>query len=169
MVSKKSSSGRKARTFLPMTIASDDEVEMESESDTESTAQPSPSPAQKSGAKKRRRQAGAEVDSSFSFDGDSSSMGNSEAVRGWDFKSEAITGCHIGRSLCPCTVQSSRIVIVLSMASCFILCYVILRVGAVLVFIVHAAHLSVHHVTVGAPVNRAYSTVRSRCVTPPPS
>lgn len=89
-----------------MTIASDEEVDPETDSETESTGSPPPLSvsAKKSGAKggkKRPRQdgkgGGAVVDPTFSFDADSSTLGlgNIQATRGWDFKSELCVLCTV--------------------------------------------------------------------------
>lgn len=84
-----------------MTIASDDEVEAEgdTESDSEAAAGVAVAkPALTKAGKKRQRQKGrpgknaqkeGPVDPTFSFDVESSlGVAESQAVRGWDFKSE---------------------------------------------------------------------------------
>lgn len=92
----------KSRRGLVMTIASDDEIEPEEDSDSE-TELPAAKPAALTKAsKKRQRQkaaAGARgkkgdglVDPTFSFDVESGNLGVAEtqAVKGWDFKSECL-------------------------------------------------------------------------------
>lgn len=89
-----------------MTIASDDEIEPEdTDSDSELAAPPKPAPLTKAGKKRQRQKAAAKagagatakkgdglVDPTFSFDAESSNLGVAEtqAVKGWDFKSESL-------------------------------------------------------------------------------
>lgn len=88
-----------------MTIASDDEIEPEEASDSEdelaAAAAAKPAALTKAGKKRQRQKAAAGaaggkkgdglVDPSFSFDVESSNLGIAEtqAVKGWDFKSES--------------------------------------------------------------------------------
>lgn len=90
-----------------MTIASDDEIEPEAESDSDSEVAASaasaafkPAALTKAGKKRQRKKAAAAtglkkgddlVDPTFSFDVGSSNLGVAEtqAVKGWDFKSES--------------------------------------------------------------------------------
>lgn len=78
-----------------MTIASDDEVEVEQETDSESDGGSSVAvkPTTKSGKKRQRQQRAKQkegpVDPGFCFDVESSlGIAESQAVKGWDFKSE---------------------------------------------------------------------------------
>lgn len=77
-----------------MTIASDDEVEVEQETDSESDgASVAVKPTTKSGKKRQRQQRAKQregpVDPGFCFDVESSlGIAESQAVKGWDFKSE---------------------------------------------------------------------------------
>lgn len=79
-----------------MTIASDDEVEQEEDTGSESEGGASTvavKPTTKSGKKRQRQQRAKKregpVDPGFCFDVESSlGVAESQAVRGWDFKSE---------------------------------------------------------------------------------
>ena len=90
-----------------MTIASDDEIEPDEDSESESelaaaaAVKPKPAPLTKAGKKRQRQKAAAGaaagaqkgdglLDPTFSFDVGSSNLGVAEtqAVKGWDFKSE---------------------------------------------------------------------------------
>lgn len=94
-----------------MTIASDDEIEPEDDSDNSESelaapaaAAAKPAPLTKAGKKRQRQKAAAGagaagakkgdglVDPTFSFDVGSSNLGIAEtqAVKGWDFKSELV-------------------------------------------------------------------------------
>lgn len=91
---------------LMMTIGSDDEIEEETDSSGDegthkSVNLPKKTAQTNGGEKRQRKKAGSavaskvegrgEVDPSFSFDvGSSMGMAESEAIKGWDFKSETI-------------------------------------------------------------------------------